>query len=47
MPKAQPGPLASRNRRRSQDPPAMEPAVDAFVIDDEAGICRYLSAALG
>ena len=25
----------------------MEPAVDAFVIDDEAGICRYLSAALG
>ena len=25
----------------------MEPAVDAFVIDDEAGICRYLSTALG
>ena len=25
----------------------MEPAADAFVIDDEAGICRYLSAALG
>ena len=25
----------------------MEPAADAFVIDDEVGICRYLSAALG
>jgi EAL domain-containing protein (putative c-di-GMP-specific phosphodiesterase class I)/ActR/RegA family two-component response regulator len=25
----------------------VEPAADAFVIDDEAGICRYLSAALG
>jgi EAL domain-containing protein (putative c-di-GMP-specific phosphodiesterase class I)/CheY-like chemotaxis protein len=25
----------------------MEPAADVFVIDDEVGICRYLSAALG
>jgi DNA-binding NtrC family response regulator len=24
----------------------MEPAPDAFVIDDEAGICKYLSTAL-
>src|SRR5262245_55871333 len=46
MPKAPTSPLPPR-RREAPERGAMEPAPAAFVIDDEAGICKYVSIALG
>jgi EAL domain-containing protein (putative c-di-GMP-specific phosphodiesterase class I)/ActR/RegA family two-component response regulator len=46
MPKAPTSALPPR-RRKDPERKTTEPAPGAFVIDDEAGICRYLATALG